>query len=603
MPQIKLTNTVDAWVGPGRVSKFGDTRLYVHSEANTYLTFTRPKLPQGSVITSAVLRVHPGPTSGSGTITVNLHKLTEGFDPNSVSWDDLPTVSTLLASVTGRTWYASAAPMDFAITAEVQNIIDGGAWFGWRLSSSSTDASQFIYSGQSELPMTLTIDYTAPPPAPIDLYPNSNGKVNSSKPTLMWTSPGSQTSDQLSFQVQVASDANFTTSLYTSNEISSKAASYDLNTASPTFTALTNGQSRWWRVRVKNTMGLWSPYSAGAQFTFESAKIVTITAPSGTTFSDPTPVITWTYSGTQQAYQVLVTAPDGTIWDSAVLHGTTQTLTLPTGVVRLEGNVYKVLVRVWANTSILSVPGTPAYDTASKDLTWTPTGAVEPVQLLITPETPLLPARLVRWEYTSGATPSRFYIRRWRNGVQEQVWDLPAAPLREGVTNWYRMVDGLPPGRADVTYTVNTILSTGATSAAILATVKLNHKMPWILSVHDRINRAFCLVNYTVDSGLTEISNVVTPINGAPYLALQSVGRYNGSMSGIISGAATDGNPTWTSAKMKEHYMWMRNGNRRVYMVWQDQAIEAFIYQMTCDSLGVEGNQTDYAVSFNFVQV
>lgn len=404
--------------------------------------------------------------------------------------------------------------------------------------------------------------------------------------------------------------------MYTLNETFSSAQSIDLDAAAPTFTALTNGQSRYWRVRVKNTMNLWSPYSLPAQFTFQTAAALAITAPAGSTTADPTPTITWTYSGTQVAYQVLVHGTanlftDGAnanalLYDSGILYGATLTMDLPVGVIRYENQNYTVTVRSWSNQSIVSVTGVPSYDVATKTFTWVPAGATPAVQLLVTQEVTALPARLIRWQYTGGTAAARFVLYRSRYGATEAVWDLTASAVQEGATQWYRFIDRLPPGRADVSYSVMTVYASGATSAFVgnpIVTVHMDHKMPWIQSVADPTVRAFCLVNYSINPGLTEISDVVTTIGGAPFLSMQSLGKYNGSMSGEISWEAVAGHPTIDGESMRRNFMWIRENNPRVYMVWQDQAIEAFIYQTEINSIGTADGKTDYAVSFNFVQV
>lgn len=612
MPVVTLRNAVEAWVSSDRAAKFGDTRLYIHSAANAYLYFSRPRLPAGAVVNSAILRLWPGQSTGSTSGTVNVHHLTSAFDPATLTWTAQPTVGSLVASLT-RTWYNGGASMDFNVTSEVQAIVNGSQWFGWRVTSAVADPTQYVNSSQSGIvapsTMELVIDYQSPPPAPTDLYPNSNRTVNASKPTLTWVSNGGQGADQLSFKVQVAADNAFTTSLYTSNEISSSASSYDLNAASPAFTALTSGQSRWWRVQVKNSQNVWSNWSSPAQFTYTAAFAVTVTAPAGATTTDPTPTITWTYTGTQQAYQILVRGPKESgsttivdLFDSGILYGTTATYTLPVGVILWPNGNYSITVRVWSTTNIVSVAGVPSYDAAVKALQWVPSGATPSVQLLVTAEVSPLPARLVRWQYTSATAARAFLLTRSRYGKVEASWNLAANLVQEGATQWYRFIDRLPPGRADVTYEVMTILPSGASSTSNpTAMVHLDHKMPWILSVYDPTVRAFCMLNYEINSNLTEVSDVVQPIGGPAYLAIQKLGKSLGEASGRISWEAVPGSTSFDAEDMKANFMWLRE-NPRVYMVWQDKAIEAFIYNTQIDPIGMADGRTDYAVSFSFVE-
>lgn len=618
MPTVTLRNSVDCWVSSDRAAKFGDTRLYVHSTANAYIYFSRPNFPSGTVITSATLRVWPGPTSGNSSVTVLLHRLTSAFDPNSTTWANLPTVGSQVASLT-RTWYNSGAAMEFSITTDMQSIVDGSAWYGWRVSTTSTDTTQYLLGGMSDTPMELVINYQIPASTPEQLWPNGNVTVTDPKPTLAWVSNGGPTGGQLALQVQVASDSAFTTNLYTSDQIASSASSIDLDVATPAFTALTNGQSRYWRVRVKNDTNVWSAYSAAAQFTYSNAATLAITAPSGTTTSDPTPTISWTLTGaTQQAWQILVYNYNLTqaqseaqgnnrsplLYDSGIQYGTTASMVLPVGVIRYENSQYVVELRSWPTSAVVSIAGAPAYITTNKNLTWVPTGAVPAVQLLVTQENPPMPARLIRWQYTNATFPRSFIVNRIRNGVVEVQWNVGAASVQEGATQWFRLVDRMLPGRANITYQVFTVWPSGAVSTTASSptwTGKVDHLMPWCVSVTDP-TKGFSILNPNVDASATEVSDVVRPVGAKPYLAIQSQGGVEGQMVGLISNEAWPGNSAYSAEEMRADFLFIKK-NPRVWLSWQDQAVEAFVYEMDIQSVGVANGTTDYIASFKFVQV
>lgn len=607
-----LQTSVDAWVSAQRNGRWGDTRLFVHSASFAYVYFTRPLLPEGSVITSAKLRLYPVETAVATVVAVNVHRLTSAFDPNNLVWANLPTVGSQVGTVS-RQWYPTGGPaFEIDLTAEVQAMVNGQAWYGWRISSPGTNTEQAIWSGQTGTPPTLEVTYTVPPTAPRDLWPSGNAIVNASRPTLQWSASGGVANTQIAFQVQVASDSAFTTDLYTSNEINSDAMAYDLSAASPAFTALTNGQTRYWRVRVKNDMGIWSPYSGFAQFTYNTPPSLTITAPSGATTNDPTPNVTWTFSVAQAAFQVFVEIPaqvsedrpQGQIYDSGIQYGAANTFTLPQGVIRYASpQGYRIRVRVWpTGTQIVSVTGRPTYFEATKDTAWVPAGIAAPTQIQASQLVAAMPWWNVRWEYTNATVPDYFVIRMIRNGkIQHDDWVVPSA-VREGATNWYNKTNYGVRARADVTWEVFTYkagVGTSINNPTITKTIV--NLMPVVALQRDPYWTRFCLVNATIDSNLMEQSDVVQPVNGPPILVNWSYGRLMGSTVGTISWDAPLDPGSFNAEEMFQDFLYMRT-NPKVIFVWQDQAIDAYIYNCNYKAIGRADGKTDYLVSFDWFQ-
>lgn len=600
--QVLLKNSIDTWVAPNRLtSRFGDTRLFVHSTANSLIYFARPNFSPGTIIESAALVFIPGQSVGTGSVTINLHKLTAAFDPSSVTWTNQPGINAVATDTLTRPWYSSGNKMTFDVTDDVQAIVDGAAWFGWRISSSSTDTTQYLNGGQSNYPVTLVIQYTTLTQPPIDLRPNGLEVVHDSTPTLSWVTPGGATSTQLAFQVQVATDSAFTTGLYTSNQITSGASSIDLSAVSPVFSPVPNLGERYWRVRAQNDSGVWSAWSISGSFTYNDPQVVNITAPVGVV-SDATPTITWTYSGSQAAFQVFIrwAPPYGNeqqVYDSGIQYSSTLSFTLPEGVVAYTGHPYTVILRVWNAGEAVSLTGAPLYSEDSQGFSWTPSGATPPVELDVTPWLEGRPGRLVRWRYT-GPAATNFLIYRERNGQGKYV-SVDAAAAREGSTEWYRYLDW-PAGRGDVLYTVLTYIGSlgSAWSESPRETVHVDYQMPWVLSIYETETRFFCLVNADIDPGLSEISDVVVPIAGKPYLAQYALQKYMGSGSGLIS---SDAYPGATAEQMKDNFMWMRE-NPQVALFFQDQVVECFIYNCALKPVGNANGKTDYAVTFDFVE-
>lgn len=604
-----LMTGVDAWVSPERNGRFGDTRLFVHSTANAYIYFNRPLLPSGSVVTSAKLRIYPVPTAVATVVPLTIHRLTEPFNPNSLTWGNLPAVGAQVGTQS-RQWYPTGGPpFEISITSEVQAIVNGQDWYGWRLSSTGTNVEQAVWGGQSATPILLEVTYTMPPPAPTELWPTGNSTVLSSRPTLQWTLTGGLASTPMAFQVQVAADSGFTTSLYTSNEIAGNASLYDLSAASPAFTALTNGQSRWWRVRVKNDQGVWSPYSDAAQFTYNAAPALAITSPGAST-AVPIPTITWTYGGSMAAWQILVDLPSingedrvGEIYDSGIQYGSTTTHNLPQGVIRYASpQQYRITLRVWASgAAIVSTTGRPTYQEVQATTAWVPSGAPAPTQIQASQFLAPMPWWTVRWEYTSGTTPTWFLLQMWRNGVLSEYYLSPAS-VREGATNWYQYTLWSVRARADVTWRVLTITNSGVSMPVPEITMGIRNIMPVVAWATDPGNRRFSLLNANIESNLTEQSDVVQPVHGDPSLVNWSYGLMAGSVVGTISWDAPLDPGSFNAEDMFTDFLFMRK-NPLCIIVWQDQAIVAYIYNCTYRSVGRADGKTDWVVSFDFFQV
>lgn len=609
-----LRTGVDCWVSPTRNGRFGDQRLYVYNTTNAYIFFNKPQLPEGTVITNAKLVAYPVPTAVATAVTLNVSRLTSAFDPNTLTWNNLPASGAQVGTITRQWAPSTGAPFEIDITTEVQAMVSGQPWFGWRLSSTGTNVEQALWGAQSATPIFVQITYTVPPTAPVDLYPNGNATVNLARPVLQWSVPGGNANIQMAYQIQVATNQAMTTGLYTSNEITSGTSMADLATIAPSFTALTSGQSRWWRVRIKNDMGVWSPYGVPAQFTYTAPPSLTINTPGAST-SDPTPAVTWTFGTTIAAWQVFVetanvstpgeSLPANTqVHDSGIQYGSSTSYTLPPGVVRFASpQQYRIRVRIWPDgVQIVSVTGRPTYFDVTSTFAWVPSGIAAPVNIQATQFKPPMAWWQVRWEYTNATVPDYFIIRRLRNGVLQDTWVTPAA-TREGATTWYSWIDYGVQARADVIWEVMTYKAgTGTSTSNPTITKKIVNIMPTVALQADPGNRRFVMVNASIKANLMEQSDVVTPVVGSPILVNWSYGRLMGTCSGTISwDAPLDTAWAINAQNMFDDFMYMRQ-NPKVIFVWQDQAIDAYMYNCTYESVGRADGKTDWVVSFDFFQ-
>lgn len=601
METIRLRNSVTVSVGLNRAARVGTTRLYVDAENSIYAYFQMPILPAGAVITSAKLRSTPGATS-STSVTINVHKVAQAFDPGSLTWPAQPSVGSQVATQT----HAFNTAWEWDVTTHVSAVLSGEQWFGWRLSSSaSTALGLWLYGPDTPYAISLDIEYEPAPQKPTNLWPDANSLVTAAKPILNWTTPGaSNGAQQFQFQVQVDDASDFATPTYDSGTQSGTSSQFDLGGTA--MTALTNGQSRYWRVRVRNQANVWGPWSDAAQWTYRLMSAVTVTAPATTT-NDPTPLVTWTYSGTQVAKQVIVqqasAVPGGayeTVHDSGILYNATLSYQLPSGVVLYELRAYRIIVRVWDSASpVVSLTGAPSWREATKDFQWDASGVTPAVDVVVVGQEPF-PHRIVTWQYTAAA-PSQFLVYRTRNGVRQHMVTINYAvsDAADARPQWHAWTDRLVPGRAEVTYEVVAYTpGVGTSENNPTETLTVRNKVPWIISSID-YSRYFCLVNADINPGLSEVSELVLPAQGKPYLTIQQLQGFMGSASGLISSETFPGE---TAEDMKNDLLWIRE-NPRVLFTWQDQAIECYIYGVAFVPIGVANGETDYAVSFNFVEV
>lgn len=104
-----------------------------------------------------------------------------------------------------------------------------------------------------------------------------------------------------------------------------------------------------WRVKVWDVNDVASAWSTETAFYLRDLPVVAITSPTeGGTVSTPQPTITWTYSGTgtQAAYRVLITnlsAGGATVVDSGTLSGANLSWQIPSPLIQLSTN-YRVTV-------------------------------------------------------------------------------------------------------------------------------------------------------------------------------------------------------------------------------------------------------------------
>lgn len=298
-------------------------------------------------------------------------------------------------------------------------------------------------------------------------------------------------------------------------------------------TALTGGGTTSWQVRVQDEAGLWSVWSDWSSFTYTAQPVVTITNPpvSGV-INDLTPPISWTFSGTQTAWQVRITEADHTrqLYDSGKRTGTDNSHSIPAKVMVDDRN-YAVQVRVWDNVAGReAVPGAPTWATSwtdfhvDDDLTITSASSFTAVQR---PSTPL-----VDLTWTRASMPDSWTVYRDDKAIAQLID--PADVLVSGTT--YAWTDhGAAPNRSH-TYSVRAVVNSKMSAAGSTATLTPKTEGVWLIDP----DRDLSVLVMGDDAGTWEMPDdaaVYTPIGGTQSIRIVSGMRgLEGSMSGYLVG-------------------------------------------------------------------
>lgn len=284
MPENTLYGAVDTWVNSARPSAnyVAARALTIDSgEALAYVYFNRP-VPLGATVVSAKLRLyHTAAWTGSATITVA--RLAAQLQASKVTWNSKPGVTGTTASVVDPGGGADGTLVEIDVTTLMQDVANGADWRGLRIESSNTTARK-VHSveGISAYRPTLYVLWSEAPQAPTNLSPSGNDAVSVAAPVVRFQVVDNLGDTSLAgAQVQVASDAAFTTGLWTSAWVTTSEPQVNLAAAGyPGMTA--GGASVYWRVKVRDGALLESAWSQAAQMRRVAKGVVTITNPSAT---------------------------------------------------------------------------------------------------------------------------------------------------------------------------------------------------------------------------------------------------------------------------------------------------------------------------------
>lgn len=423
------------WVSSTKASTaYGSaSRLYLATTTQYgLLQFGLPSdLHRGAVVTSAKLRLYQvGSWTPATSRTITVQRLASRWTLSTVNWNNQPgTTGTQVTVSNGGAAGSDGSLWEFDVTAHVQQLADGAANYGWRLSFSGTTLRALYGFTAGSFKPVLDVTYSYPPAVPTSLHPSS-GAVSTSKPTLTFAS-----GDIASLQVQIDPAANAATA-WDSGVYATTQQELDLSTTS--YPGLANGFSTKWRVRVTGTSGVVSGWSDWATFNHTDKPALTITQPLAST-SDDSPPVAFTFPG-MVAYQVIVAdaANPRLVWhDSKKRSGSSpMTYTPPNSVLPQEGKAYRITVRAWDAVDREATPGDAVYVSGLVNTVLVHDDTLNGADTLTM--TQPSPAPWVDLTFTRSAMPDTWAI--FRDGVRLFTADT-ATDLRIGATNSYTWRD------------------------------------------------------------------------------------------------------------------------------------------------------------------
>lgn len=574
----------------------GSTQLVVKGAGTalfySYIYFARP-FPLGATILSATLRLYQV-SAETVTHTVTVRRLTSlGWSLSGTNYNNRPA-STTTGQVAVTKAFATPIGTEWAfdLTTMMQLVADGTAWAGLQILNNIDD---YLYLGSTQHPTykpVLEVTWSDAPDMPTSLSPSGNRAVSLAKPTLRFDFTDVSGSTQLAnVQVQVNATNVWTAPTFDSGTVAATVPQLDLTTTA--YAGLAVAASTWWRVRVQDGAGLWSPWSVGAQFQRQNDGTLTITNPpvSGL-ITEPTPPITWTFTGTTQAaWQVYITPAAST---STILHntgkvaGTALSYTLPAGVLK-DDSSYMVFVRVWDTVSREATPGDTAWVEASRAFTYSYDATVAVVTSLASTDLAPVPGVTLTW--ARATAPDSFAIRR--NGVIIASNLLPGT-LSTGGTNYAYTDRAGDPYKAN-TWRVDAIVNGKTSQSSPTVTRTLRPSGIWLQDPA----RGIAVRLLGRDAGtwtMGEVAETYTPVGGTKGVRVtQALRGYEGSISGMIVAGAT------SVAQQVADLMLLKQSPGQPYLLTtSDFTISVVIGNVVAAPIPLPDQQK--AVSFDFWQ-
>lgn len=504
-----------------------------------YIFFPRP-FPLGATINSAKLYLYQKGT-WAGAHILTCERVTSRWSEKRLKFDTNPNISATNSDTDTHTGATQGQEWEFVLTAMMQDVSDGLGYAGFRISI-NTSTSRALFSGEAtdaDFHPRLEVTWSKAPEIPTDLSPSGNRKIGEGKPIVRCNftdNIGNTEMDAINVQIDAAND--FSAGIdFDSGTVATTVPSLDLNATA--YGGLADGSSTWWRVKVRDGSGLWSGWSASAQFTRDDPGVLTITnppAPAGNTVEETTPPISWTFTGeTQEAYSIELRRRRTalglwkTIWTVPKTISASTSHAVDDDLIDDEDSFYQVIVRVWDNEDRESVPRFPKYVQASRDFTYVRSGSpTAPTGLTVTEIGPK-----IRLNWSRASQPDYWKIKIGNKIIEPRI---PGADAFVSGTAYQWDFYGALPGKTR-TYGVE---------AVVLDTGKLKHSNPttlahtfepigiWLVA-EELALEVFLGDQASMDLSVGENGETFYPLGSRrPIRVVDSVRGYEGAVTGML---------------------------------------------------------------------
>ena len=566
--------------------------LKLGSGYESYLYFPRP-FPLLANVRAAKLRLWLGAALSAGTRTINVQRLSASWTESKLKWSNRPGVTGSASALT-TTVIAKNGMVELDVTTLMQAVSSGTAtsWFGLRLTSTSGITLWSSEASVAAMRPRLDVDWDDQPNPPSKLSP-AGGRVVSVPAPVLRSDFTDVSGDVRCAGVQVrlftseaAALAN-TAPSWDSGQVANSTP--DLDLAAAGWAGAAAGVVWWWITRVQDGAGLWSGWSAPASWSYRPLPTVTITQPTGSTISDPTPALWWTAAG-QTAYQATVEdAAGATLWDSGRLTDTDNQIEIPTAIVKTFGASYTLGVRVWDGYQREATPGAPTYGAATRAVTYSSDGTVTAPTGLTATRQGQSPSVRLAWARVE--VPDAFVVRR--NG--RVIATLDPEDVTTGGTG-YAWTDPVAQGFVPNAYQVSaTVAGKGSAGASVSVTFDLDGF--WIVDMSGDIGTV-ALLGTNVEWAMGEDSAWHSPI-GSPGSVLITQGIRG------IEGSASDERPatrliaTTTDDIAARMLLHRRNPGKVVWIAAHRYAFPAVLANVQVVPIDQPAART-HAISFDF---
>lgn len=245
--------------------------------------------------------------------------------------------------------------------------------------------------------------------------------------------------------------------------------------------------------------------------------------------SEPTPPIIWTFTGrTQKAYQVYVKLNGAVISDSGKVTGTTNSYTVPSGVITADLTAYLFGIRIWDDQAREVTPNDPAWVEITRTAYYSFDATIDPVSSVSAVDLSPLPG--VRIDWSRATAPDSFVL--WRDG--KIVYATISPMLYNTGSTTYSIVDPNPSPKKSHGYIIQAVVNGKASLSNPVAHATPNPSGIWL---SDR-SRNIDVRLLGVDEGtwsMREESAAFAPVGGTKsHIVTQALGGYEGTITGQI---------------------------------------------------------------------